>query len=88
MHDILGIVFSKIFIKFYFIAHALGNKCTTKMSGFYNHEEKRTLNQLLVEIDGMGTTILSYTSRADILDSRPVEATLSPLSPSTSPHCG
>lgn len=67
--------------------HALGNKRTTKMSGFYNHE-KWTLNQLLVEIDGMGTTILSYTNRADILDSRPAEATLSPLSPSTFPHCG
>lgn len=39
-------------------------------------------------MDGMGTTILSYTNRADMLVGRPVEATLSPLSLSTSPPAG
>ncbi|KAM6161264.1 LOW QUALITY PROTEIN: mitochondrial inner membrane m-AAA protease component paraplegin-like [Erethizon dorsatum] len=52
---------------------AVGKKCSTSMSGFSNTEEEQTLNQLLVEMDGMGTTdhviVLASTNRADILDS-------------------
>ncbi|KAB5526022.1 hypothetical protein PHYPO_G00146900 [Pangasianodon hypophthalmus] len=47
-------------------------KRSTNMSGFSNTEEEQTLNQLLVEMDGMGTTdhviVLASTNRADILD--------------------
>ncbi|GCB78721.1 hypothetical protein scyTo_0016862 [Scyliorhinus torazame] len=52
---------------------AVGKKRSTSMSGFANTEEEQTLNQLLVEMDGMGTTdhviVLASTNRADILDS-------------------
>uniref|UniRef100_A0A8D2J7B4 SPG7 matrix AAA peptidase subunit, paraplegin n=1 Tax=Varanus komodoensis TaxID=61221 RepID=A0A8D2J7B4_VARKO len=51
---------------------AVGKKRSTNMSGFSNMEEEHTLNQLLVEMDGMGTTdhviVLASTNRADILD--------------------
>ncbi|XP_064129700.1 paraplegin isoform X4 [Loxodonta africana] len=51
---------------------AVGKKRSTAMSGFSNTEEEQTLNQLLVEMDGMGTTdhviVLASTNRADILD--------------------
>uniref|UniRef100_A0A5F7Z916 SPG7 matrix AAA peptidase subunit, paraplegin n=1 Tax=Macaca mulatta TaxID=9544 RepID=A0A5F7Z916_MACMU len=51
---------------------AVGKKRSTTMSGFSNTEEEQTLNQLLVEMDGMGTTdhviVLASTNRADILD--------------------
>uniref|UniRef100_A0AAR2JY19 Mitochondrial inner membrane m-AAA protease component paraplegin n=1 Tax=Pygocentrus nattereri TaxID=42514 RepID=A0AAR2JY19_PYGNA len=51
---------------------AVGKKRSTNMSGFTNTEEEQTLNQLLVEMDGMGTTdhviVLASTNRADILD--------------------
>ncbi|XP_067854131.1 mitochondrial inner membrane m-AAA protease component paraplegin isoform X3 [Heptranchias perlo] len=51
---------------------AVGKKRSTNMSGFANTEEEQTLNQLLVEMDGMGTTdhviVLASTNRADILD--------------------
>uniref|UniRef100_A0A8C1Z0B5 SPG7 matrix AAA peptidase subunit, paraplegin n=1 Tax=Cyprinus carpio TaxID=7962 RepID=A0A8C1Z0B5_CYPCA len=52
---------------------AVGKKRSTNMSGFSNTEEEQTLNQLLVEMDGMGTTdhviVLASTNRPDILDS-------------------
>ncbi|KPP71172.1 paraplegin-like [Scleropages formosus] len=51
---------------------AVGKKRSTNISGFSNTEEEQTLNQLLVEMDGMGTTdhviVLASTNRADILD--------------------
>uniref|UniRef100_A0AAQ4QUE4 Mitochondrial inner membrane m-AAA protease component paraplegin n=1 Tax=Gasterosteus aculeatus aculeatus TaxID=481459 RepID=A0AAQ4QUE4_GASAC len=51
---------------------AVGKKRSTNASGFSNTEEEQTLNQLLVEMDGMGTTdhviVLASTNRADILD--------------------
>ncbi|XP_076011732.1 mitochondrial inner membrane m-AAA protease component paraplegin [Genypterus blacodes] len=51
---------------------AVGKKRSTNMSGSSNTEEEQTLNQLLVEMDGMGTTdhviVLASTNRADILD--------------------
>uniref|UniRef100_F6PX75 Spastic paraplegia 7 (pure and complicated autosomal recessive) n=1 Tax=Xenopus tropicalis TaxID=8364 RepID=F6PX75_XENTR len=51
---------------------AVGKKRSTNMSSFSNTEEEQTLNQLLVEMDGMGTTdhviVLASTNRADILD--------------------
>ncbi|TSK20066.1 Paraplegin [Bagarius yarrelli] len=51
---------------------AVGKKRSTNMSGFSNTEEEQTLNQLLVEMDGMGTTdhviVLASTNRADVLD--------------------
>ncbi|KAM9816853.1 mitochondrial inner membrane m-AAA protease component paraplegin [Neosynchiropus ocellatus] len=51
---------------------AVGKKRSTNMSGLSNTEEEQTLNQLLVEMDGMGTTdhviVLASTNRADILD--------------------
>uniref|UniRef100_A0A8D0L5E9 SPG7 matrix AAA peptidase subunit, paraplegin n=1 Tax=Sphenodon punctatus TaxID=8508 RepID=A0A8D0L5E9_SPHPU len=51
---------------------AVGKKRSTNVSGFSNTEEEQTLNQLLVEMDGMGTTdhviLLASTNRADILD--------------------
>ncbi|XP_066100150.1 mitochondrial inner membrane m-AAA protease component paraplegin isoform X2 [Saccopteryx bilineata] len=51
---------------------AVGKKRSTTKSGFSNTEEEQTLNQLLVEMDGMGTTdhviVLASTNRADILD--------------------
>ncbi|NWZ71924.1 SPG7 protein, partial [Acrocephalus arundinaceus] len=51
---------------------AVGKKRSTNVSGFANAEEEQTLNQLLVEMDGMGTTdhviVLASTNRADILD--------------------
>uniref|UniRef100_A0A4W3JVT2 Mitochondrial inner membrane m-AAA protease component paraplegin n=1 Tax=Callorhinchus milii TaxID=7868 RepID=A0A4W3JVT2_CALMI len=51
---------------------AVGKKRSANMSGFANTEEEQTLNQLLVEMDGMGTTdhviVLASTNRADILD--------------------
>ncbi|KAM8946776.1 mitochondrial inner membrane m-AAA protease component paraplegin [Pelodytes ibericus] len=51
---------------------AIGKKRSTNMSAFSNTEEEQTLNQLLVEMDGMGTTdhviVLASTNRADILD--------------------
>ncbi|XP_034048034.1 paraplegin [Thalassophryne amazonica] len=51
---------------------AVGKKRSSNMSGFSNTEEEQTLNQLLVEMDGMGTTdhviVLASTNRADILD--------------------
>ncbi|XP_069491688.1 mitochondrial inner membrane m-AAA protease component paraplegin [Ambystoma mexicanum] len=51
---------------------AVGKKRSTNVSGFSNTEEEQTLNQLLVEMDGMGTTdhviVLASTNRADILD--------------------
>ncbi|XP_059214152.1 paraplegin [Centropristis striata] len=51
---------------------AVGKKRSNNMSGFSNTEEEQTLNQLLVEMDGMGTTdhviLLASTNRADILD--------------------
>ncbi|KAM8894826.1 mitochondrial inner membrane m-AAA protease component paraplegin isoform 2-T2 [Spinachia spinachia] len=52
---------------------AVGKKRSTNTSGFVNTEDEQTLNQLLVEMDGMGTTdhviVLASTNRADILDS-------------------
>ncbi|CAO2609595.1 Spg7 [Lemmus lemmus] len=51
---------------------AVGKKRSTSMSGFSNTEEEQTLNQLLVEMDGIGTTdhviVLASTNRADVLD--------------------
>ncbi|XP_077166881.1 mitochondrial inner membrane m-AAA protease component paraplegin [Paroedura picta] len=51
---------------------AVGKKRSTNVAGFSNTEEEQTLNQLLVEMDGMGTTdhviVLASTNRADILD--------------------
>ncbi|EDL92777.1 spastic paraplegia 7 homolog (human) [Rattus norvegicus] len=51
---------------------AVGKKRSTSMSGFSNTEEEQTLNQLLVEMDGMGTAdhviVLASTNRADVLD--------------------
>eukprot|EP00069_Balaena_mysticetus_P022471 bmy_14302T0 len=51
---------------------AVGKRRSTTVSGFSNTEEEQTLNQLLVEMDGMGTTdhviVLAATNRADILD--------------------
>ncbi|XP_028257823.1 paraplegin [Parambassis ranga] len=51
---------------------AVGKRRSTNVSGFSNTEEEQTLNQLLVEMDGMGTTdhviVLASTNRADILD--------------------
>ncbi|XP_072926321.1 mitochondrial inner membrane m-AAA protease component paraplegin isoform X2 [Hemitrygon akajei] len=51
---------------------AVGKRRSTNMSGFANTEEEQTLNQLLVEMDGIGTTdhviVLASTNRADILD--------------------
>ncbi|CAI9596131.1 unnamed protein product [Staurois parvus] len=51
---------------------AVGKKRATNMSAFSNTEEEQTLNQLLVEMDGMGTTdhviVLASTNRADVLD--------------------
>ncbi|XP_045362646.2 mitochondrial inner membrane m-AAA protease component paraplegin isoform X1 [Camelus bactrianus] len=51
---------------------AVGKKRASTTSGFSNTEEEQTLNQLLVEMDGMGTTdhviVLASTNRADILD--------------------
>ncbi|XP_036780181.2 paraplegin isoform X3 [Manis pentadactyla] len=51
---------------------AVGKKRSASVSGFSNTEEEQTLNQLLVEMDGMGTTdhviVLASTNRADILD--------------------
>ncbi|XP_061449709.1 paraplegin [Rhineura floridana] len=51
---------------------AVGKTRSTNVSGFSNTEEEQTLNQLLVEMDGMGTTdhviVLASTNRADILD--------------------
>nr|DBA16920.1 TPA: hypothetical protein GDO54_002447 [Pyxicephalus adspersus] len=51
---------------------AVGKKRSTNMSTFSNTEEEQTLNQLLVEMDGMGTTdhviVLASTNRADVLD--------------------
>ncbi|CAH2324358.1 paraplegin [Pelobates cultripes] len=51
---------------------AVGKKRSTNMSAVSNTEEEQTLNQLLVEMDGMGTTdhviVLASTNRADILD--------------------
>ncbi|POI33671.1 hypothetical protein CIB84_002578 [Bambusicola thoracicus] len=51
---------------------AVGKKRSTNVSGFANAEEEQTLNQLLVEMDGMGTTdhviVLASTNRADVLD--------------------
>ena len=35
---------------------AVGKKRSTNVSGFANAEEEQTLNQLLVEMDGTGTT--------------------------------
>ncbi|KAI6077704.1 Paraplegin isoform X2 [Aix galericulata] len=52
---------------------AVGKKRSTNISGFANAEEEQTLNQLLVEMDGMGTAdhviVLASTNRADVLDS-------------------
>uniref|UniRef100_A0A8C5WLL0 SPG7 matrix AAA peptidase subunit, paraplegin n=1 Tax=Leptobrachium leishanense TaxID=445787 RepID=A0A8C5WLL0_9ANUR len=51
---------------------AVGKKRSSNMSSFSNTEEEQTLNQLLVEMDGMGTTdhviVLASTNRADVLD--------------------
>ncbi|KAM5138855.1 mitochondrial inner membrane m-AAA protease component paraplegin [Mantella aurantiaca] len=51
---------------------AVGKKRSTNMATFSNTEEEQTLNQLLVEMDGMGTTdhviVLASTNRADVLD--------------------
>lgn len=51
---------------------AVGKKRSTNMSAVSNTEEEQTLNQLLVEMDGMGTTdhviVLASTNRADVLD--------------------
>lgn len=51
---------------------AVGKKRSTNASGFSNTEDEQTLNQLLVEMDGMGTTdhviVLASTNRADVLD--------------------
>lgn len=51
---------------------AVGKRRSTSMSGFSSTEEEQTLNQLLVEMDGMGTTdhviVLASTNRADVLD--------------------
>uniref|UniRef100_A0A8C3WLH9 Mitochondrial inner membrane m-AAA protease component paraplegin n=1 Tax=Catagonus wagneri TaxID=51154 RepID=A0A8C3WLH9_9CETA len=51
---------------------AVGKRRASTMSGFSNTEEEQTLNQLLVEMDGMGTTdhviVLASTNRADVLD--------------------
>ncbi|XP_077307145.1 mitochondrial inner membrane m-AAA protease component paraplegin isoform X1 [Lithobates pipiens] len=51
---------------------AVGKKRSTNTSAVSNTEEEQTLNQLLVEMDGMGTTdhviVLASTNRADVLD--------------------
>ncbi|XP_061101048.1 paraplegin [Conger conger] len=51
---------------------AVGRKRSTNMANFSNSEEEQTLNQLLVEMDGMGTSdhviVLASTNRPDILD--------------------
>ncbi|XP_068192281.1 mitochondrial inner membrane m-AAA protease component paraplegin [Antennarius striatus] len=51
---------------------AVGKKRSTTTEGFSNMEEEQTLNQLLVEMDGMGTTdhliVLASTNRGDVLD--------------------
>nr|XP_020643901.1 paraplegin isoform X1 [Pogona vitticeps] len=51
---------------------AVGKKRATNFAGFSNTEEEQTLNQLLAEMDGMGTSdhviVLASTNRADILD--------------------
>ncbi|KAG9475048.1 hypothetical protein GDO78_003484 [Eleutherodactylus coqui] len=51
---------------------AVGKKRSSNMATFSNPEEEQTLNQLLVEMDGMGTTdhviVLASTNRADVLD--------------------
>ncbi|NXT80735.1 SPG7 protein, partial [Zapornia atra] len=51
---------------------AVGKRRATSIAGFANAEEEQTLNQLLVEMDGMGTTdhviVLASTNRADVLD--------------------
>ncbi|XP_068610540.1 mitochondrial inner membrane m-AAA protease component paraplegin [Brachionichthys hirsutus] len=52
---------------------AIGKKRSTSMEGSSNVEEEQTLNQLLVEMDGMGTTtdhliVLASTNREDVLD--------------------
>ncbi|KAM5134739.1 mitochondrial inner membrane m-AAA protease component paraplegin isoform 1-T1 [Callospermophilus lateralis] len=51
---------------------AVGKKRSTSTSSFSSTEEEQTLNQLLVEMDGMGTTdhviVLASTNRADVLD--------------------
>uniref|UniRef100_A0A8D2DPD6 SPG7 matrix AAA peptidase subunit, paraplegin n=1 Tax=Sciurus vulgaris TaxID=55149 RepID=A0A8D2DPD6_SCIVU len=51
---------------------AVGKKRSTSMASFSNTEEEQTLNQLLVEMDGIGTTdhviVLASTNRADVLD--------------------
>ncbi|KAM9861260.1 mitochondrial inner membrane m-AAA protease component paraplegin [Aulostomus maculatus] len=52
---------------------AVGKKRSTNITSFSNTEEEQTLNQLLVEMDGMGSTdhviALASTNRADVLDS-------------------
>ncbi|XP_004471976.1 mitochondrial inner membrane m-AAA protease component paraplegin isoform X2 [Dasypus novemcinctus] len=51
---------------------AVGKQRSSTTSGFSSTEEEQTLNQLLVEMDGMGTSdhviVLASTNRADILD--------------------
>lgn len=52
---------------------ALGRKRSDGISGAQNSEGEQTLNQLLVEMDGMstrqGVILLASTNRADVLDS-------------------
>ncbi|XP_037545763.1 paraplegin isoform X2 [Nematolebias whitei] len=51
---------------------AVGRERSSNMSGVLNTEEEQTLNQLLVEMDGMETAgpvvVLASTNRADMLD--------------------